>query len=76
MTFMRLERFDEALADANRVIILNPVWPKVASSEDCSELCQGFYRKGLAHMRRFEFLEAYGAYSQVLCGIASSHILL
>eukprot|EP00698_Gefionella_okellyi_P011845 TRINITY_DN3150_c0_g1_i1.p1 TRINITY_DN3150_c0_g1~~TRINITY_DN3150_c0_g1_i1.p1 ORF type:complete len:732 (-),score=127.15 TRINITY_DN3150_c0_g1_i1:942-3137(-) len=54
MTFMRLEKFDEALADANRVIILNPVWPK------------GFYRKGLAHMRRFEFLEAYGAYSQGL----------
>lgn len=32
VTFMKLNRLDEALTDANRVVILNPLWPKVPSA--------------------------------------------
>lgn len=36
MVLMRLKRLDEALADTNRVVILNPMWPKVRSAHACA----------------------------------------
>lgn len=54
MAFIRLERHDAALADATRVVELNPTWAK------------GYYRKGIAHMRRNEYVDAFGAFSKAL----------